>query len=109
MPRPTRHRTRKAPVHFSPIEGGPMDDDYTSEQHDDTPLEEMTDSDVTSIATSSASEDSSDLSDFIVGDNASVGCDACGDNEDDEEEWESEEETSESDIDEDDLTGSEDD
>ena len=63
-------RRRKAPARFSP-EPVVLEDDFDSDQHDDVDLDSA--SDVTSIVTdgsdrSGESDDDSDLSDFIVGD-----------------------------------------
>lgn len=73
---------------------GPLVDDYSPEEHDDHPLEELDASDVTSIATASEDDGSdTDLSGFVVDDDEATDADsppaAEDETEEEEEEWES--------------------
>lgn len=65
-------RARRPPQRFSPDARAPLPDDYAPDEHDDVPLDELSDSDVTSIADdcSEASDADTDLSGFVVSDGA---------------------------------------
>lgn len=82
-------RARRAPERYSPAEST-LEDDYGVDQHDDVPVEELSESDVTSVATSGSgeeSDDGTDLSGFIVADDEDTEASAAEASDDSEEEY----------------------
>lgn len=90
MARTRPARSRKAPQRYEP-EGGPLDDDYAADQHDDVALEDLSESDVTSIATFDDTDDdgAGDLEGFVVDDSAPIEHEADDDDGEEEDEWDS--------------------
>lgn len=94
MARTRPARSRKAPQRYSP-EGGPLDDDYAADQHDDVALEDLSESDVTSIASIDDNTDD-DLEGFVVDDDAPVSVEET-DDDDEEDEWDSDDDEADED------------